>query len=74
MITVSPDPVTLRDVIDLETALFVTEDSGEMKIHPESGANRQEYPDSEIHGNLTSVDIRRIFAELADNPNTGSII
>lgn len=75
MITVTLDPVTLRDVSDLEHAPFVIEGSGSgaMKIYFESEANKQEYLGTEIHGSLNSANLDRIFGEMADNPNTGSI-
>ena len=75
MITVTLDPITLRDVRDIEHAPFVIEGhgSGEMKIYFESEATRQEYLDTEVHGTLNSGNLSRIFNAIADNPNTGSI-
>lgn len=75
MITVTLDPVTLRDVSDLEHAPFVVEGygSGAMKIYFESEATKQEYLDTETHGSLNTGNLSRIFNEMADNPNTGSI-
>ena len=75
MITVTLDPVTLRDVNDLEHAPFVIEGhgSGAMKIYFESEANRQEYLDTELHGSMNSGNLTRIFNDMADNPDTGSI-
>jgi hypothetical protein len=75
MITVTLNPVTVCDVSDLEHAPFDIEGigSGEMKIYFESEANRQEYLGIEIHGRLNSDNLNRIFDEMADNPNTGSI-
>jgi hypothetical protein len=73
MIPLTLDPVTLRDVTDLEHAPFVIEGSGEMKIYFESEANRLEYLGTEIHGSLNNGNLGRIFNEMADNPNTGSI-
>lgn len=75
MITSTLDPITLHDVIDLENAPFVIEGSGsgEMKIYFESEANKQEYLNTETHGSLNTSNLTRIFNEMADNPNTGSI-
>lgn len=75
MITVTLDPVTLRDVSDLDHAPFVVEGSGsgEMKIYFESEANKQEYLGTEIHGSLNTGNLTRIFNAIADNPTTGSI-
>lgn len=75
MITVTPDPVTLCDVTDLEHAPFVIEGSGSsaMKIYFKTEANKQEYFGTEIHGGLNFGNLNRIFNEMADNPNTGSI-
>ncbi len=75
MITVTLDPITLRDVTDLEHApcLIEGKGSGEMKIYFESERNKQEYLGTEIHGSLNTSNLSRIFNEMADNPNTGSI-
>jgi hypothetical protein len=75
MITSTLDPITLRDVIDIENAPFVIEGSGsgEMKIYFESEANKLEYLNTETHGSLNTSNLTRIFNEMADNPNTGSI-
>jgi hypothetical protein len=75
MITVTLDPITLRDVTDLEQAPFLVEGkgSGEMKIYFESETTKQEYLGTEIHGSLNTSNLSRIFNEMADNPNTGSI-
>lgn len=75
MITVTLDPITLNDVRDLGRAPFLIEGSGSraMKIYFESEANRQEYLNTEIHAGVQSSGLKKIFAEMADNPNTGSI-
>jgi len=75
MITVTKDPITLNDVADLANAPSLIEGngSGAMKIYFESEANKQEYLGTEIHGSLSSGNLNRVFNEMADNPNTGSI-
>ncbi len=74
MITVTLDPVTLH-VTDHEHAPFMIEGSRSraMKIYFETEANKQEYLGTEIHGNLNSGNLNRIFDEMADNSNTRSI-
>ncbi len=71
------DPITLNDVHDLDNAPFVIdgEGNGAMKIYFESEQNKQEYLGTPMHGSdgTTSSGLRKIFDEMADNPNTGSI-
>ncbi len=75
MITFTRDPITLNDVTNLAEAPFVVEGkgSGMIKIYFESEANRQEYLATEVHGGVQSSGLKRIFNEMADNPDTGSI-
>jgi hypothetical protein len=75
MITFTRDPITLNDVVNLAEAPFVIEGqgSGRVKIYFESEANKREYLETEVHGGVQSAGLRRIFDEMADNPNTGSI-
>ncbi len=75
MMTVTLDPISLKDVVDLEHAPFIVEGngSGAMKIYFESEANKQEYLDTEIHGTLNSSGLKQIFDDIADSPITGSI-
>lgn len=75
MITVTRDPISLNDVIDLEHAPCLIEGSGSgtMKIYFESEANKQEYLATEIHGSLNSSGLKKIFDDIADSPITGSI-
>ncbi|MDR3394438.1 MAG: hypothetical protein P4L70_05495 [Parasulfuritortus sp.] len=75
MMTVTRDPITLNDVTDLSHAPFVLEGSGSgaMKIYFESEANKAEYLGTEMHGGVQSAALTRIFSEMAENPDTGSI-
>jgi hypothetical protein len=75
MITVTLDPISLNDVKDLSTAPFLIEGqgNGSMKIYFESEANKAEYLETETHGSVNSSGLTRIFSEMADNPDTGSI-
>lgn len=75
MITFTRDPITLNDVVNLADAPFVVEGQGTgmVKIYFESEANKREYLETEVHGGVQSAGMKRIFAEMADNPDTGSI-
>ncbi len=75
MFTVTRDPISLNDVKDLATAPFLIEGqgNGSMKIYFESEANKSEYLNTEIHGSFNSSGLTKIFADMADNPDTGSI-
>ncbi len=75
MMTVTRDPITLNDVNDLSQAPFVIEGtgSGEMKIYFESEANKAEYLGTEMHAGVQSAALSKIFSEMAENPDTGSI-
>ncbi len=75
MITFTRDPITLNDVTNLDQAPFVVEGqgSGMIKIYFESEANKQEYLETEVHSGVQSVGLKKIFDDMADNPNTGSI-
>lgn len=75
MITFTRDPITLNDVRNLDVAPFVVEGQGAgmIKIYFESEANKQEYLETEVHGGVQSAALRKVFDEMADNPNTGSI-
>jgi hypothetical protein len=75
MITFNRDPITLNDVTNLDQAPFVVEGqgSGMIKIYFESEANKQEYLETEVHSGVQSVGLKKIFDDMADNPNTGSI-
>jgi hypothetical protein len=71
------DPITLNDVTDLENAPYVVEGEGRgaIKIYFESEANRREYLDTPMHGSdgVSGAAMKKIFDEMADNPDTGSI-
>ena len=75
MITVTRDPITLNDVQDLSNAPFVVEGQDEkaVKIYFESESNRDEYLGMESHEGVNSSGLKKIFDEMAENPDTGSI-
>lgn len=75
MITVTRDPITLNDVQDLSNAPFVVEgqDDKAVKIYFESESNRDEYLGMESHEGVNSSGLKKIFDEMAENPDTGSI-
>lgn len=75
MITVTRDPISLNDVQNLATAPFLIEGSGAnaLKIYFESEANLAEYQGIEMHAGVNSSGLKRIFDEMAENPDTGSI-
>jgi len=72
MITVTRDPVSLNDVHDLAHAPYIVEGKA-MKIYFESEANRDAYLDMELHEGVNSSGLKKIFDEMAENPDTGSI-
>ena len=71
------DPITLNDVTDLENAPYVIEGEGEraIKIFFESEENKNEYLDTPMHGSNGSGGsaMKKIFDDMAENPDTGSI-
>lgn len=75
MMTFTRDPITLNDVANLSDAPFVVEGQGTgmIKIYFESEANKQEYLETDIHSGVQSSGLKKIFDEMADNPDTGSI-
>ena len=76
MIVSTLDPITLNDVTDLDNAPYVLEGEGNgaIKVYFESEANKQEYLDTPMHGaDGGSSAINKIFDDMADNPDTGSI-
>ena len=75
MITSTLDPISLNDVTDLENAPYVVEGTGNnaLKIFFESERNKQEYLEIPVHGSDNMTGLRKIYDEMADNPNTGSI-
>jgi hypothetical protein len=75
MITVTRDPISLNDVGDLDRAPFLIEGEGNnaLKIYFESESNKTEYLGIEMHGSVNSSGLKRIFDDMADNPDTGSI-
>jgi hypothetical protein len=44
-----------------------------MKIYFESDANRDVYLGMELHEGVNSSGLKKIFDEMAENPDTGSI-
>lgn len=75
MITVTRDPISLNDVLDLASAPCLIEGSGAnaLKIYFESEANLAEYQGMEVHGSCNSSGLKQIFDDIADCPITGSI-
>jgi YHS domain-containing protein len=75
MITTTLDPISLNDVTDTDNAPFVIEGEGvgTLKIYFESEANKQEYLSIPVHGSDGMSGLKKIYDEMADNPNTGSI-
>ncbi|MGD2140530.1 MAG: hypothetical protein PVH25_09055 [Burkholderiales bacterium] len=75
MLTTTRDPISMNDVTDLENAPFVVEGTGDsaLKIYFESETNKREYLDIELHGSDNMSGLRKIYDDMADNPNTGSI-
>ena len=71
------DPITLNDVKDLDSAPYVIEGegSGAIKIYFESEQNKNEYLDIPMHGSdgESGAGMKKIFEQMADNPDTGSI-
>jgi hypothetical protein len=75
MITVTRDPISLNDVHDLGRAPFIVEgtDDKAVKIYFESEANRDEYLGMDMHEGVNTAGLKKIFGEMAENPDTGSI-
>jgi len=75
MIISTLDPISMNDVTDLENALFLIEGEGTntLKIYFESEENRQEYLGLYVHGSDGMSGLNKIYDDMADNPNTGSI-
>ena len=75
MITSTLDPISLNDVTDTENAPYVIEGTGDsaLKIYFECEANRQEYPAIPMHSSDGMSGLGKIYDEMADNPDTGSI-
>jgi hypothetical protein len=75
MITTTLDPISLNDVEDVDNAPYVIEGEGAnaLKIYFESEHNRREYLETPIHGSDGLSGLKKIYDEMADNPNTGSI-
>lgn len=71
------DPITLNDVTDLENSPFVIEGegTGALKIYFESEENKAEYLGTPMHGSDGDAGsaMKKIFDDMADNPDTGSI-
>ena len=75
MIVTTTDPVTGKEVFNPETHPFLIEGEGDyaLKIYFESEANREEYLNVEMHEGVNSSGLKKIFDEMAENPDTGSI-
>ncbi len=75
MITSTLDPISMKDVTDTENAPYVIEGNGSsaLKIYFETEANKQEYLAIPLHSSDGMSGLKRIYDDMADNPNTGSI-
>jgi len=75
MITATLDPISLNDVTDTKNAPCVIEGQGDgaLKIYFESEENKQEYLDTPLHGSENMSGLKKIYDDMADNPDTGSI-
>jgi hypothetical protein len=75
MITTTLDPISLNDVTDIDNAPYVVEGEGDgaLKIYFESEENKQEYLDTPVHGSEDMSGLKKIYDDMADNPDTGSI-
>ena len=75
MITTTLDPISLNDVTDIDNAPYVVEGEGNgaLKIYFESEENKQEYLDTPVHGTEDMSGLKKIYDDMADNPDTGSI-
>jgi YHS domain-containing protein len=75
MITTTLDPISLNDVTDIDNAPYVVEGEGNgaLKIYFESEENKQEYLDTPVHGSEDMSGLKKIYDDMADNPDTGSI-
>jgi hypothetical protein len=75
MITTTLDPISMKDVTDLDNAPYVIEGEGSsaLKIFFESEANKREYLDIPMHGSEDMSGLRDIYDKMAENPDTGSI-
>ncbi len=75
MITTTLDPISLNDVSDIDNAPYVVEGEGNgaLKIYFESAKNKQEYLDTPLHGSEDMSGLKKIYDDMADNPDTGSI-
>lgn len=75
MITSTIDPISTNDVTDLENAPYVIEGKGDntLKIYFESEENKREYLDIPVHESDDMSGLKKIYDDMADNPNTGSI-
>lgn len=75
MITSTLDPISMNDVTDTDSAPYVIEGEGDnaLKIYFETEENKQEYLNIPVHGSDGTSGLKKIYDEMADNPNTGSI-
>jgi hypothetical protein len=65
----------MNEVADLANAPCVIEVEGDnaLKIYFESEANRQAYLGIPVHGSDGISGLGKIYDDMAENPNTGSI-
>lgn len=75
MITSTLDPISMKDVTDLDNAPYIIEGEGNsaLKIFFESEDNKREYLAIPIHGSDGITGLQDIYEKMADNPDTGSI-
>ncbi len=75
MITTTLDPISLKDVTDTENAPYEIEGEGDnaLKIYFESEENRQKYLSIPVHGSDGISNLKKIYDDMAENPDTGSI-
>lgn len=71
----SLDPMSLNDVKELESALFVVEGQGDnaIRIYFESTKNRDDFLNLETHGSGDFSGLKSSFDDMSEKPNTGSI-
>ena len=75
MITTTLDPISLNDVTSTENAPCVIEGEGDnaLIIYFESEENRQQYLSIPVHGSDGISSLKKIYDDMAENPDTGSI-
>mgnify|MGYP001821336615 CR=1 FL=1 len=69
----SLDPISMNDVIDVNTAPYVVEGEGPnaLKIYFENESNKEEYLDIPLH--TANATLSAAYAKCADSDITGTI-